>query len=101
MKLRDLFSDDATIDASAEAVTVTGLSVDSRSVKPGDLFFALAGAKTDGARFVDAAIASGAVAIAGSHPPQGANCNLYYCRVPVCPSSVRLQSNGDRLTAFS
>ena len=57
MRLRDLFSDDATIDPRAEAAEVTGLAVDSRAVKPGDLFFALAGAKTDGARFIDAAIA--------------------------------------------
>lgn len=71
MKLRDLFSADATIDPRAEAVEVTGLAVDSRAVKPGDLFFALAGSKTDGARFVDSAIASGAVAIAGDHAPQG------------------------------
>jgi UDP-N-acetylmuramoyl-L-alanyl-D-glutamate--2,6-diaminopimelate ligase len=76
MKLRDLFSDDATIDPQAEAAVVSGLAVDSRSVKPGDLFFALAGAKTDGARFIAAAIASGAVAVAGDHPPPGA------CRVP-------------------
>ena len=40
-------------------------------MKPGDLFFALAGSKTDGARFIDAAIAAGAVAVAGDHPPQG------------------------------
>src|SRR6202165_4794629 len=73
MKLRDLFSDDATIDPQAEAVVITGLAVDSRAVKPGDLFFALAGSKTDGARFIDSAIASGAVAIAGDHPPQGAS----------------------------
>jgi UDP-N-acetylmuramoyl-L-alanyl-D-glutamate--2,6-diaminopimelate ligase len=73
MRLRDLFSDDATIDPQAEAVVVTGLAVDSRAVKPGDLFFALAGSKTDGARFIDSAIASGAVAIAGDHPPQGAS----------------------------
>jgi UDP-N-acetylmuramoyl-L-alanyl-D-glutamate--2,6-diaminopimelate ligase len=71
MKLRDLFSDDATIDPKAEAAVVSGLAVDSRGVKPGDLFFALAGAKTDGARFIDAAIAAGAVAVAGDHPPQG------------------------------
>lgn len=71
MKLRDLFSADATIDPQAEAVEVTGLAVDSRAVKPGDLFFALAGSKTDGARFIDSAIASGAVAIAGDHAPQG------------------------------
>jgi UDP-N-acetylmuramoyl-L-alanyl-D-glutamate--2,6-diaminopimelate ligase len=70
MRLRDLFSDDATIDPRAEAVVVSGLAVDSRAVKPGDVFFALAGTRTDGARFIDAAIGSGAVAIAGEHPPQ-------------------------------
>jgi len=70
MKLRDLFSDDAAIDPQAEAVDVKGLSVDSRAVKPGDLFFAIAGSKTDGSRFVDAAIAAGAAAIAGDRPSQ-------------------------------
>jgi UDP-N-acetylmuramoyl-L-alanyl-D-glutamate--2,6-diaminopimelate ligase len=76
MRLRDLFSDDAKIDPQAEGAVVGGLAVDSRIVKPGDLFFALAGHKTDGTRFIDAAIASGAVAIAGDHPPAGE------CRVP-------------------
>jgi UDP-N-acetylmuramoyl-L-alanyl-D-glutamate--2,6-diaminopimelate ligase len=71
MKLRDLFSDDATIDPQAKAAEVTGLAVDSRAVKPGDLFFAIAGSKTDGARFIDAAVSSGAAAVAGDHPPQG------------------------------
>ena len=76
MRLRDLFSDDARIDPQAEAAVVTGLAVDSRAVKPGDLFFALAGSRTDGARFIDSAIASGAMAIAGDHPPPG------FSRVP-------------------
>jgi UDP-N-acetylmuramoyl-L-alanyl-D-glutamate--2,6-diaminopimelate ligase len=71
MRLRDLFSDDATIDPKAEGLAVRGLAVDSRAVKPGDLFFALAGSKTDGARFIDAAIAAGAIALAGDHPPSG------------------------------
>src|SRR4051794_41955268 len=70
MRLRDLFGDDVGLDARAGEVAVTGLAMDSRAVKPGDLFFALAGAKTDGARFIDQAIASGAVAVAGEHPPR-------------------------------
>ena len=65
MKLRDLFSDDAAIEPQAEAVDVKGLAVDSRAVKPGDLFFALAGTKTDGSRFIDSAVKAGAVAVAG------------------------------------
>jgi UDP-N-acetylmuramoyl-L-alanyl-D-glutamate--2,6-diaminopimelate ligase len=72
MRLRDLFSAEATIDPQAEAVVVTGLAVDSRAVRPGDLFFALAGSKTDGARFIEQAISSGAAAVAGDHPPPGA-----------------------------
>jgi UDP-N-acetylmuramoyl-L-alanyl-D-glutamate--2,6-diaminopimelate ligase len=71
MRLRELFSDDAMIDPRAEDAAVTGLAMDSRAVRPGDLFFALAGSKTDGARFIDSAVASGAVAIAGDHRPQG------------------------------
>jgi UDP-N-acetylmuramoyl-L-alanyl-D-glutamate--2,6-diaminopimelate ligase len=76
MRLRDLFSNDAKIDPRAEGAVVSGLAVDSRTVKPGDLFFALAGHKTDGTRFIEAAIASGAVAVAGDHLPAGE------CRMP-------------------
>jgi UDP-N-acetylmuramoyl-L-alanyl-D-glutamate--2,6-diaminopimelate ligase len=99
MKLRDLFSADATIDPRAEmiaaadatevagateaadATEVTGIAVDSRAVKPGDLFFALAGHKTDGARFIDSAISSGAVAVAGDHLPQG-KCEVPFVTTP-------------------
>ena len=43
MRLRDLFGNDAAIEPQAEAVEVGGVALDSRAVKPGDLFFALAG----------------------------------------------------------
>ena len=44
-------------------VTVTGVVVDSRDVSPGDLFVALSGARTDGARFAGQARAEGAAAV--------------------------------------
>ena len=44
---------------------LTGLASDSRKVKPGYLFAALAGTKTDGAKFVKDAVARGAVAVLG------------------------------------
>ena len=81
MKLRDLFSEDARMDPQAQGAEVTGLSSDSRSVKPGDLFFALSGFKTDGARFIEQAIVAGAVAVAGDHTPPGG------CRVPFVATS--------------
>lgn len=71
MKLCDLFSGNAVVDAQSGAIAVTGLAVDSRAVKPGDVFFALAGAKTDGARFIDQAIASGAVAVVSDRVTEG------------------------------
>ncbi|MGN6284028.1 MAG: UDP-N-acetylmuramoyl-L-alanyl-D-glutamate--2,6-diaminopimelate ligase [Afipia sp.] len=81
MKLGDLFSGNAVVDAQAGEVAVTGLAVDSRAVKPGDVFFALAGARTDGARFIDQAIASGAVAVVSDRMPDGDR------RVPFIASS--------------
>jgi UDP-N-acetylmuramoyl-L-alanyl-D-glutamate--2,6-diaminopimelate ligase len=44
----------------------SGLASDSRKVKPGYLFAALSGSKTDGARFLKDAVARGAVAVLGA-----------------------------------
>ena len=44
----------------------SGLTSDSRKVKPGYLFAALTGSKTDGARFLHDAVARGAVAVLGA-----------------------------------
>jgi UDP-N-acetylmuramoyl-L-alanyl-D-glutamate--2,6-diaminopimelate ligase len=45
------------------AVTITGLTADSRAVMPGFLFAALPGARADGTRFIPAAVAAGAAAV--------------------------------------
>ncbi len=47
----------------ADPVAVTGVTNASDAVHPGDLFAALPGARTHGARFVAAAVAAGAVAV--------------------------------------
>jgi len=47
---------------TASAAVVQGVAVDSRAVAPGDLFVALPGERTDGARFVADALAAGAAA---------------------------------------
>lgn len=44
-------------------VSVTGLTLDSRQVRPGDLFLAVPGLQGDGRHHIDAALAAGAVAV--------------------------------------
>src|SRR5260221_3005694 len=72
MRLSELFDgsrEDQAITMST-AVDIRGLSADARQVGPGFLFAALPGARTDGRRFIDQAIARGAVAIlAEPHTP--------------------------------
>src|SRR2546421_3822336 len=69
MKLADLLSADTVADARFAALDVTGVSADSRTVKPGDLFVAVAGSNDDGLNFVSRALASGAAAIMAERPP--------------------------------
>ncbi|MEQ1696849.1 MAG: UDP-N-acetylmuramoyl-L-alanyl-D-glutamate--2,6-diaminopimelate ligase [Hyphomicrobiaceae bacterium] len=61
--LTSLLDRDVTNPADAASVTITGITADSRQVLPGFLFAALAGTKSDGAKFVTDAIAKGAAAV--------------------------------------
>ena len=70
MKLRALLPD-AAIDARFSAIDVTGVTADSRKVKPGFVFVAIAGNKADGAGFALKAVEAGAAAIVGEHRPDG------------------------------
>lgn len=47
-------------------VEITGVTADSREVRPGFIFVAIPGLQTDGHRYIPQAIAQGAVAIVGS-----------------------------------
>ena len=71
MKLSDII-DGLEIQRSSDIdPEVTGITFDSRQVKPRDIFVALAGQRFDGRAFVPEAIGRGAVAVlaAGSAPP--------------------------------
>ncbi len=50
-------------DAAPAGATVTGVTLDSRDVRPGDLYAALPGSRAHGADFAAAAAAAGAVAV--------------------------------------
>ena len=49
-------------------VEITGISTDTRTTQPGDLFFALIGENSDGHRYVDVAFEKGAAAVVVSQP---------------------------------
>ncbi len=70
MKLRDLLPEDA-VAPKASGIDVAGLSADSRKIRPGFLFIAIAGTKADGLQFVRQAAAAGAVAVAAEQMPRG------------------------------
>jgi UDP-N-acetylmuramoyl-L-alanyl-D-glutamate--2,6-diaminopimelate ligase len=61
-QLRELLEGIARVPGVANR-EVHGLQIDSRRVKPGDLFLALPGMVVDGREFIGDAVASGAVAI--------------------------------------
>ncbi|HYO51297.1 UDP-N-acetylmuramoyl-L-alanyl-D-glutamate--2,6-diaminopimelate ligase [Archangium sp.] len=65
MKLTDVLAGCGAEQTSGgrTPVDVTGVSQDSRKVKPGDLFVAVPGTKEDGAQFVGEAVSRGAVAV--------------------------------------
>ncbi|PKK84140.1 MAG: UDP-N-acetylmuramoyl-L-alanyl-D-glutamate--2,6-diaminopimelate ligase [candidate division Zixibacteria bacterium HGW-Zixibacteria-1] len=52
-------------------VEITGLEYDSRRIKPGMLFIAVEGYKTDGNRFISDAIKNGAMAVMSTKPFAG------------------------------
>ncbi len=66
--LARLIGGDAAIPPGAEQIAVTGLTADSREVKPGFVFAALPGSSVDGAKFIGQAVAAGAVAVIAEQP---------------------------------
>ena len=66
----------AVLDGAA-AIEITGLACDSRAVRPGQLFFALPGEKTDGGLFIEDAVRRGAAAVVlgkGARSPRDLAC---------------------------
>lgn len=61
--LADRLREHVTLELHGDDVDVRDVRRDSRAVQHGDLFAALPGASVDGAQFVDAAHAAGAVAV--------------------------------------
>ncbi len=59
---------EATADATLTDGSVTGVSIDSRTTRPGDLFFAIRGERFDGHDFIEQAASAGSVGCVVSQP---------------------------------
>ena len=70
MRLREILPADAEIAAGSADIEVVGITADSRAVRVGDVFVAIAGGKTDGLRFVVSALSAGASAIIADRPSE-------------------------------
>jgi UDP-N-acetylmuramoyl-L-alanyl-D-glutamate--2,6-diaminopimelate ligase len=71
MKLGELLERDARFEPRFAALEITGISADSRAVKPGFLFAAVPGTKADGLAYLPQALAAGASAVMAERAPPG------------------------------
>jgi len=92
MKLADLPLENARFEPRFAGLEISGVAADSRKVKAGFLFFAIAGAKADGAHFARAAVAAGAVAVAAEQRPDGLPANVAFIQVPSARRALALSA---------
>ena len=70
MKLKELLKDMQVLELCADPeLEITGVSYDSRQVKPGDLFVAVTGFAADGHRFIPMAQDKGAAVVLCERAP--------------------------------
>ena len=60
---------------------ITGVNIDSRLVKKGDIFIAVKGTQVDGHQYIQSAVESGAVAIICENMPEQLNPQVAYIKV--------------------
>src|ERR1039457_5849093 len=84
MNWKDLTSEITAVGASGDsAEPVTGVEYDSRRVRPGAVFVAMKGGSTDGNRYIDKAIAAGALGIITDSSPTFDHLLVYQAGLPV------------------
>ncbi len=78
MNISKLIDSCKCVERCALDVEVSSLSFDSRSVEPGCCFFAVVGTQSDGHKYIDQAIARGAVAVVCERLPEVVNGEVCY-----------------------
>ena len=72
----------AEILAQSGNPSISGVEYDSRRVKPGDAFVAMRGESSDGNKFIDKAIAMGAVAVVSDSSSEQPRTEVAWAQVP-------------------
>jgi UDP-N-acetylmuramoyl-L-alanyl-D-glutamate--2,6-diaminopimelate ligase len=84
MLWKDLIAEVKAVGASSDsAEPVTGIEYDSRRIKPGAVFVAMKGGTTDGNRYIEKALAAGALGIVTDSAPSFDHLLVYNPEIPV------------------
>lgn len=84
MTWKDLIEEVTAVGTAGDsAAPVTGVEYDSRRVRPGAVFVAMKGGSTDGNRYIDKALAAGALGVITDSAPMFDHLLVYQAGVPV------------------
>lgn len=90
MKLSNLLNNVDIIECNAPSdCEINGVSYDSRTTKPGDVFVAISGFETDGYKYIPSAVKNGAVVVLSDRVPHVA---VPYVLVKDCRKALALLS---------
>ena len=101
MNWKELIKEITAVGADGDsAQPVTGVEYDSRRVKPGTVFVAMKGGSTDGNRYIDKAIAAGALGIITDSAPTYDHLLVYQAGTPVLEVEHGRRALAQASTAF-
>jgi UDP-N-acetylmuramoyl-L-alanyl-D-glutamate--2,6-diaminopimelate ligase len=84
MNWKELIAEITAVGSSGDsAQPITGIEYDSRRIRPGSVFVAMKGGSTDGNRYIDKALAAGALGIITDSSPTFDHLVVYKPEVPV------------------
>jgi UDP-N-acetylmuramoyl-L-alanyl-D-glutamate--2,6-diaminopimelate ligase len=84
MNWKDLAEEVTAVDSAGDsAAPITGVEYDSRRVRPGSIFVAMKGGSTDGNRYIEKAVASGALGIITDSAPKFDHLLVFEVGLPV------------------
>ncbi len=84
MLWKDIIAEVPAVGSSGDSTApITGIEYDSRRVRPGSVFVAMKGGTTDGNRYIDKAIAAGALGIITDSSPTFDHLVVYNPEIPV------------------